>query len=88
MKKHLLIAALSILALSACSSSAMLVRKDQAGGRIALQGAYMPAMGDARMLMVEHCGGRFEAHELGDSVEFRCQRAGDGAAGVQLATAQ
>jgi hypothetical protein len=59
--------------LVACSSGASLVRKDAVGGRVQLQGAYMPAMGDARMLMVEHCQGRFEYEEHGDAVEFRCK---------------
>ena len=56
----------------ACSSSARLVKQDARGGRVQLQGAYMPAMADARMLMVEHCDGRYQATELGDTVEFRC----------------
>jgi len=58
-----------------CSSTAQLVRKDTSGGRIALQGAYMPAMGEARMLMVEHCQGRYDAVETHDSVTFRCRNA-------------
>ena len=74
MTKHLTVAALLMISLGACSSGATLVRKDQAGGRIALEGAYVPAMGDARMLMVEHCRGRFEASELGDRIEYRCRR--------------
>jgi hypothetical protein len=32
----------------------------------------MPAMADARMLMVEHCNGRFQVAELDHSLEFRC----------------
>jgi hypothetical protein len=63
---------IAVGSLVACSSSASLVRKDALGGRVQLQGAYMPAMGDARMLMVEHCHGRFEYEELGHAVEFRC----------------
>jgi hypothetical protein len=39
---------------------------------VQLQGAYMPAMSEARMLMVEHCAGRFETIEHGDMVDFRC----------------
>jgi hypothetical protein len=60
-------------ALVACNSTATLVRKDALGGRVQLQGAYMPAMGDARMLMLEHCDGRFEYEERGDAVDFRCK---------------
>ena len=61
MLKNLTTAAFVMLTLSACSSSASLVRKDTLGGRVQLAGAYMPAMADARMLMVEHCNGRYDA---------------------------
>lgn len=67
---------MAVGSLVACSSSANLVRKDALGGRVQLQGAYMPAMGDARMLMAEHCHGRFEYEELGEAVEFRCKAYG------------
>jgi len=74
MLKTTLTAAFVMLTLSACSSSASLVRKDIGiGGRVQLAGAYMPAMADARMLMVEACQGRFEFVELGKAVEFRCK---------------
>ena len=62
-----------LLSLSARSSTANLVRKDALGGRVRLAGAYMPAMAEARTLMVEHCGGRFDYLERGEAVEFRCQ---------------
>jgi hypothetical protein len=75
MLKHLTATALVMLTLSACSSSASLVRKDAIGGRVRLVGAYMPAMSDARMLMVEHCNGRFEMVEREDALEFRCKAA-------------
>jgi len=77
MLKTTLTAAFVMLTLSACSSSASLVRKDMGlGGRVQLAGAYMPAMADARMLMVEACQGRFEFVEVGEAVEFRCKRHG------------
>jgi hypothetical protein len=63
-----------MLTLAACSSSATLVRKDPTGGRVDLRGPYMPAMADARLLMVDHCHGRYDAVELGDSVDFRCRK--------------
>ena len=67
------IAALFVMfALSACSSSATLVLKDGISGRIALRGAYMPAMADARVLMTEHCDGRYQMIETKGAVEFRC----------------
>ncbi len=75
MKTTLVTFALMTLALAGCSSSAQLVRKDALGGVVALQGAYVPAMEDAQMLMVEHCGGRFDAVEQGDQVSFRCRDA-------------
>jgi hypothetical protein len=74
MTKHLTFAALLLMSLSACSAGATLVRKDQTGGTVQLEGAYMRAMSDARLMMVEHCRGRIDMVELGDSVEFRCRR--------------
>ena len=65
--------AFALLSLCACGHGATLVRGEPSGGRIALRGAYMPAMFVARELMVEHCHGRYEMQELGDAVEFRCQ---------------
>ena len=62
-----------LLSLSACSGTANLVRKDALGGRVQLNGPYMPAMADARTLMVEHCGGRFDYLEHGEAVEFQCR---------------
>jgi hypothetical protein len=76
MLRTLATAAIVMLTLSACSSSASLVRKDTIGGRVQLAGAYMPAMADARMLMVEHCNGRYEYLELGHAVEFHCKGKG------------
>lgn len=75
------------LTLVGCSSSAQLVHKDTVGGRVALQGAFMPAMGEARVLMAEHCAGRFDAIERGDSVVFRC-RDRAAASDVQVAVAR
>ncbi len=73
MKYAALITLVATLFSGACSSNAMLVRKDPNGGRVALQGAYMPAMAQARTLMAERCRGRFEAVEVGQSVAFRCR---------------
>lgn len=58
-----------------CGTASM-VRPDARGGRIELDGAYMQSMSEARVLMAEHCGGRFDAHEdaTGQSVEFTCRR--------------
>lgn len=56
-----------------CSSIAQLIRKDVTGGHIALQGPFMPAMSKARVMMAEHCGGRFEAIEQDESVVFHCR---------------
>jgi serine/threonine protein kinase len=66
-------AALAMLTLCACSGGASLVRKDAISGRVRLDGAYMPAMADARLLMVEHCNGRYAALESGNTLDFRCQ---------------
>lgn len=70
--KTLLTTLFVTLALVGCSSSAQLVRKDAVGGRVALQGPFMLAMGEARVLMAEHCNGRFEAVEQAEGVEFQC----------------
>jgi hypothetical protein len=66
-------AVLVALALVGCSSGAQLVRQDARGGRIALHGAYMPAVADARLLALEHCQGRFQLLELGHAVEYQCR---------------
>lgn len=73
--KTLLTTLFVTLTLVGCSSSAQLVRKDAVGGRVALQGAFMPAMSEAHVLMAEHCHGRFEAVEQERGVEFRCRDA-------------
>ena len=59
--------------LNACSSTASLVRADAVGGRVQLQGAYMPAVSAARTVMVESCRGRFEYAQVGSALEFRCR---------------
>lgn len=71
--KTLLTTVFVTLTLVGCSGSAQLVRTDTAGGRAALQGPFMTAMGEARVLMAEHCHGRFQAEQQGRAVEFRCQ---------------
>ena len=88
MKTTLTTFGLLILTLAGCSSSAQLVRKDAVGGRVALQGAFMPAMGEARLLMAEHCGGRFDAAEQPDAVEFRCRNARTVEPALQLASVE
>jgi hypothetical protein len=70
-----MIAVFALLGLSACSTGAAMVRKDAGGGRVELHGAYMPAMGEARELMVDHCYGRYDMVEVRDAVEFRCRHA-------------
>ncbi len=85
MRNSLMITGLAMLTLSACSSSATLMRTDARGGNVQLQGAYVPAMSDARMLMVEHCQGRFTAIEHADQIEFQCT-GNDAVTGRQYAT--
>lgn len=76
---------MATLMATGCAGSAQLVQTDSAGGTVALQGPYMPAMGEARMLMVEHCRSRIDALERGDRVSFRCRAAGEGGPGAVLA---
>ena len=64
------------LAAMGCGSSAQLVRKDDRGGRVVLQGPFMPAMRDARTVMAARCQGRFDSVEQPGAVEFRCRRIG------------
>jgi hypothetical protein len=64
--------ALVLVTLVGCSSGATFVRKDALGGRLALSGAYMPAMADARVLMTDACNGRYKMVEVDGAVEFRC----------------
>lgn len=75
MKTSMIIALVSLtsLTMAACSNGASLVRKDTLGGQARLEGAYMPAMSEARMVMLEHCHGRFDYQELGEEVAFRCR---------------
>ena len=73
MPNNLTAIVITMLALSACSGSANMIRKDRTGGRVEVAGAYVPAMMNARALMVEHCNGRFQATELDRAVEFRCR---------------
>jgi hypothetical protein len=62
--------------LSVGCGTASMVRPDARGGRIELDGGYMPSMSEARVLMAEHCGGRYDVHEeaAGGAVEFTCRR--------------
>lgn len=72
MRKTLVILSLALCASAGCSARASLVRSDAHGGTVALEGPFMPAMSEARLLMVDHCGGRIEVEERGDRAEFRC----------------
>jgi hypothetical protein len=47
----------------------------------------MPAMQEARALMVDHCAGRFDMLELGQAVEYRCRRPQVASAASRLVTA-
>ncbi len=59
--KHLIIIAviLAAVALTACSGTAHIVRADAHGGIVKLGGPYMDSVAAARLLMAEHCDGRF-----------------------------
>jgi hypothetical protein len=48
----------------------------------------MPAMSDARLLMAEHCQGRFEAVERQSGADFRCLRDDDATLAVHVAVMQ
>ena len=73
MKTACLAVILSMISVG-CGSASM-VRPDSRGGSIELDGAFMPAMSEARVLMAEHCGGRFDTNEDRDNgrVEFVCR---------------
>lgn len=72
MFRLLAIVSLALGSLTGCSAGASLVRSDEHGGVVALRGPYMPAMAEARLLMVSHCNGRVLVVERGDRAEFRC----------------
>lgn len=74
MKPSFLIAIVLSFEISACSSAATVVRKEPTHGLITLQGPYMPAMANARSLMLAHCHGRFATTEQGDHVAFECKQ--------------
>ncbi|MDD9940514.1 MAG: hypothetical protein OXU20_05575 [Myxococcales bacterium] len=63
--------AIGTLALGGCGS-AQLLRGHENGGQVSLAGGYMPAMAKARMVMLDHCGGRFSHIERGETVDFTC----------------
>ena len=79
-------AALAAVLIGGCASStyARLVETTPAGGQVELSGSYWDAMPYARLMMAEHCRGRFEL--LGDhehasvpdqgveTVDFVCAR--------------
>lgn len=54
-----LIVLVSFLMLSACGGHATVVRRDQFGGTLALQGNQDIAMANARDQMAAHCGGQY-----------------------------
>ena len=70
---RLVLVAVVALVSVGCGGANMAYR-DGAGGLVELQGAYMPAMGEARVKMAEHCGGRFDYEERGETVAFRCKQ--------------
>jgi hypothetical protein len=86
--KTLLVTVLSSLCAAGCGGSAQLVRADALGGHVALEGPFMPAMSDARLLMAEHCQGRFEAVERQSGADFRCLRDDDATLAVHVAVMQ
>lgn len=63
MKKHrasILVAGIVSLGLVAACGSASLVRRDQQGGTLALEGNLDKAREDAAAQMAAHCNGRYE----------------------------
>ena len=71
-------------AAAGCSGGTRLVRGDRLGGSVALQGPFMLEMGAARLLMAQHCKGRFDALERPGSVEFSCRSAGGATASAAV----
>ena len=65
----------SIIA-TGCGQATTLTKVDHAGS-IALEGSYMGAMGDARLMMAEHCQGRFDVIELDHAVAYQCRNSGE-----------
>jgi len=84
MTSTLKVSAFLLLTLCACGT-ARLGKTDSFGGRVLLQGSYMPAMAEARFLMGDHCGSRFQTVEQGNLVEFRCTGSDDLTAATAVA---
>ena len=75
MKKTLFTLVMTCLVLGGCGG-AHLVAGHAGGGKIELSGGYMPAMSEARMVMVEHCDGRFDFIERSGRILFTCADSG------------
>ena len=83
-----------IAAITAClvatgCGSAHMTRQDAHAGQIQLEGAFMPAMDEARTIAVEYCGGRVQLIEAGEGtrhVSFACAEANNGAPLTAIAT--
>lgn len=70
----ILIATLACVLLGACGG-AQFVKQDARSGRIHVDGGFMHSMRRARVLMVEHCHGRFEVTRYsqdGAELEYTC----------------
>jgi hypothetical protein len=52
-----------LLAAPACSGTAYIVQGDARGGEVALEGAYIDSIAEARAVMAEHCHGRFTVRD-------------------------
>ena len=48
------------LSLVGCAAEVSVVRRDANGGELLLRGPHAPAAIEARTLIVEHCGGRYQ----------------------------
>lgn len=83
------IAAITVCLVATGCGSAHMTLQNAHAGQIQLEGAFMPAMDEARTLAVEHCGGRVhlvEAHEGASQVSFACAKANNGAPLIAIAT--
>ena len=63
---------LGLLVLTSACGSATYVRKESQGGELALRGSYGFAMGNARELVIAHCGGRYEQSERDGVLQYDC----------------
>ena len=61
----------ALMCFAGCAGEVQLVERHANGGTLFLRGPSAPAAAEARILMAEHCGGRFLIKESSESAGFQ-----------------